>query len=57
MHWLVYLSLFDLNNLPLTRKERKILEWAELLKTEKPTAKTPFESILIYKLKNDENNV
>ena len=49
--WLVYLGLFDLSNLELTRAEKKILEWAERLKTEKPSNNTPFESLLIYRLR------
>ncbi len=49
--WLVYLGLFDLSNLELTRPEKKILEWAERLKTEKPSNNTPFESLLIHRLR------
>ena len=48
--WIVYLSQFDLSHLELTRYEKKILEWARRLKTDKPTNNTPFESILINKI-------
>ena len=48
--WLVYLGRFDLSRLELTRQERKIIEWADRLKTEKPNNNTPFESILINRL-------
>lgn len=49
--WLVYLGLFDLSNLPLNRHEKKIIEWTERLKTQTPTNNTPFESILLCKVK------
>ena len=50
--WLVYLSQFDLSKFELTRAEKRILEWADRLKNnEKPTNNTPFESILIQKLR------
>ena len=52
--WLVYLSFFDLSNLDLTRLERKIPEWSEKLKTEDANRNTPFESILIQRLRNDQ---
>ena len=52
--WLVYLSGFDLSNLELTKQERKILDWAERLKTEKPNNNTPFESLLINRLRLQE---
>ncbi len=45
--WLIYMSFFNLENLPLTRQEKRILEWAERLKTEKVTNNTPQESIII----------
>ena len=41
------MSFFNLENLPLTRQEKRILEWAERLKTEKITNNTPQESIII----------
>ena len=44
--------MFDLSNFELTRAEKKILDWAERLKTEKPTNNTPYESIIINKLRN-----
>ena len=48
--WLIYLGFFNLENLPLTRQEKRILEWAEKLKTENSTNNTPKESILLHKL-------
>ena len=49
--WLVYLGLFDLSNLELTKQERRIIEWVERLKTEKANNNTPFESLLIHRLR------
>lgn len=49
--WLIYLTQFDLSNLELTRYEKKILEWAKRLQTEEPNNNTPFESILIHRLR------
>lgn len=49
--WLIYLAQFDLSNLELTRYEKKILEWAKRLQTEEPNNNTPFESILIHRLR------
>ena len=49
--WLVYLGLFDLSNLELTKQERRIIEWTERLKTEKANNNTPFESLLIHRLR------
>lgn len=51
--WLVYMSLFNIESLSLTRKEKNILNWAERLKTEHQTKQTPMESILIYKLRKE----
>ena len=48
--WIVYLGFFDLSKFELTRKEKRILEWFERLKTEEPTNNTPFESILMNKI-------
>ena len=48
--WLIYLSIFNLSNLPLTRAEKKILDWKERLKYEQPTNNTPKESIIISEL-------
>lgn len=45
--WIIYMSFFNLSNLPLTRAEKRILEWAERLKIEKATNNTPRESIVI----------
>ncbi len=49
--WLIYLGLFDLSNFELTKAERRIIEWAERLKTEKPVNNTPIESLLIHRLR------
>ena len=48
--WLIYMSFFDLEKLPLTRQEKRILEWAERLKKEKATNNTPKESMIINNL-------
>ena len=48
--WLIYLSYFNLSNIPLTRAEKRILEWKERLKNQEPTNNTPMESLLIQKL-------
>ena len=48
--WLIYLSFFNLENLELTRAEKRIIEWAERLKTEKQTNNTPIESIIINEI-------
>ncbi len=49
--WLIYLSFFDLSNLPLTKQEKRILECAERLSYDKPNNNTPIESILISELR------
>lgn len=49
--WLIYLSFFNLTNLPLTKKEKAILEWAEKLKNCKPNNNTPKESIIIHEMR------
>ena len=46
-NWLIYLSPFDLSVLPLTREEKRILEWKEKLKKQSPNNNTPAESIII----------
>ena len=48
--WMVYLGLFDLSKFELTRQEKRIIEWTERLRKEKPTNNTPLESILLNKL-------
>ena len=49
--WIVYLGLFDLKNIELTRGERRILEWVKRLSAgEKITNNTPKESIIINKI-------
>ncbi len=49
--WLIWLSGFDLSNLELTRAEKRILEWAEKLKTQAPSNNTPPESVIIDKIR------
>ena len=50
--WIVYMGLFNLENLELTRAEKKILDWAERLKQgDKPNNNTPKESILLNKIR------
>lgn len=48
--WIVYMAFFNLNKLPLTRQEKKIIEWVDRLKTQKATNNTPPESVLINNL-------
>lgn len=50
--WLIYLSQFDLSNIELTRKEKKILEWAKRLETDSPTNNTPKESLIIKQIRS-----
>ena len=47
--WLVYMSFFGILNseIPFTKKEKTILEWAEKLKHQTSTNNTPPESIII----------
>jgi len=49
--WIIYAGMFDLSRLPLERREKNIIEWADRLKTEKATNNTPKESIVIRFLK------
>ena len=49
--WLVYLGFFNLKNLPLTRAEKRILDWAKRLETEHATNNTPLESVIINRLR------
>lgn len=51
--WIIYLSSFNLSALPLTRKEKTIVEQAEKLGTHKITNNTPPESVLIYNLRKE----
>ena len=54
--WLIYLGIFDLSNLELTRAEKRIIEWFYRLKEEKPSNNTPIESIImdeIWRRNND----
>ena len=47
---MLYLAMFDSSKLQLTRGEKRIIEWIERLKLQKPTNNTPKESIAIAKL-------
>lgn len=49
--WIIYLSFFNLSNLPLTKKEKNIIMWADKLAVSKPTNNTPKESLIIYNLR------
>ena len=51
--WLKYLAFFNLENLELTRAEKRILEWMERLKTEKPTNNTPEAAIILDKIRRE----
>ncbi|MCQ2744254.1 MAG: hypothetical protein MJ230_05615 [bacterium] len=53
--WLIYMSFFNLSNLPLTRREQSILNWADKLKSQSATNNTPYESIFIYNLRRETN--
>lgn len=48
--YMLYLAMFDLKNIQLTRFEKRILEWVERLKFEKITNNTPKESVAISDL-------
>lgn len=48
--WLKYLGLYELENIELTRSEKRILEWTKRLNEEKPNNNTPSESILLHKI-------
>lgn len=48
--WLIYLAFFNLSNLPLTKNEKRIIDWANKLDKEGITNNTPKESLLIKKL-------
>ena len=52
--WIIYMSFFNLEKLPLTKSEKKIIEWARKLNIEKITNNTPKESILIHTLRAEE---
>lgn len=49
--WFFYIAPFLINqeniNLPLTRAEKRIIEWVKKLKTQKITNNTPVESIIL----------
>jgi len=52
--WLVYLGLFNLSNLSLTKSEQNIIDWSKRLMYEMPDKRTPFESLLIHRLRIDQ---
>ena len=49
--WFIYVAPFLINqttiNIPLTRSEKRILEWIKRLETQQPTNNTPYESIIL----------
>lgn len=51
--WLMYMAFFNLENIELTRAEKRILEWAERLKTEKPNNNTPADAVIIDKIRRE----
>lgn len=54
--WIIYLACLNYSldgNLPLTRSEKKIIEWANKLETQKQCNNTPRESIVINSIKRD----
>ncbi len=52
--WIVYLGLFNLDNLELTRAEKNILRWVERLKSgDKVSNNTPKESILLNHIQGE----
>jgi len=51
--WLKYMAFFNLENIELTRAEKRILEWSERLKTEKPTNNTPEDAIILDKIRRE----
>jgi len=53
--WLMYMSFFNLENLPLTKAEKRILEWLERLKKQAPNNNTPKESIIIDEIRRANN--
>ena len=51
--WLIYLSFFNLENLPLTKAEKRILDWADKLDTQKANHNTPNDSIIINEIRRE----
>ncbi len=52
--WIVYLGLFNLDNLELSRSEKNILRWFERLKSgDKVSNNTPKESILLNHIQDE----
>ena len=50
--WIVYMGFFNLSNLALTRREKRIVEWYNRLQNgDKITNNTPIESIIMSNLK------
>ena len=52
--WFFYIAPFlagcENINIPLVKSEKRILEWAERLKTQKPANNTPKESIILKEI-------
>lgn len=51
--WLIYMSFFNLENLPLTKAEKRILEWADKLEQQKINHNTPNDSIIINEIRRE----
>lgn len=51
--WLIWLSFFNLDSLPLTRYEKRILNCAEKLRDNPPNNNTPFESVIINSIRKE----
>ena len=51
--WLIYMSFFNLENLPLTKAEKRILEWADKLEKQKVNHNTPNDSIIINEIRRE----
>ncbi len=50
--WLLWCAGFDISHLPLTRGEKRILEWVKKLRTQEAGNNTPRESIIISECYN-----
>ena len=57
LSWLIYLGYFNLSKLPLTRAEKRVLEWAKKLETQPQSNNTPLESVLLHKVLKRSSNV
>ena len=48
--WIIYMAFFELSKLPLTKAEKKIVEWFKRLRTQDPTNNTPIESVILHSI-------